>query len=288
MSTLRILIAGCGDVGTALALRLADEGHEVWGLKRRPETLPAPIRPLKADLTDPGTLRDLPKADYVVYTAAATHHDEDGYRRAYVEGLGNVLDAAQEQGLNPRRVLFTSSTGVYGQDDGSWVDETSATEPARYTGRLMLEAEARLHQSPWPSTVVRLGGIYGPGRLRLVDKVRQGGALLPPGPSYTNRIHRDDCAGALAHLVGLDLAGRSPASLYVGVDSAATDLKEVLVWLAERLGAPLPTTSNEPHGDEPRGAGKRCRNDLLVSTGWRPRYPSYRDGYDAVLRELEG
>ncbi len=277
----RILIAGCGDVGTESGLLLAGQGHEVWGLRRNAAALPEPLRPISADLTDPATLQGLPEADYVVYAAAASRHDEDAYRRAYVEGLGNVLDVLAAWPSPPRRVFFTSSIGVYGQDGGDWVDEGSATEPAGFTGRLMLEAERRLETSPIPSTVVRLAGIYGPGRLRLVRQVREGRAVVPPGPSYTNRIHRDDCAGVLAHLVALDLEGRPLASLYLGVDDAPADRGEVLRWLAERLGVEPPPVSQEK-----QGAGKRCRNDRLLSTGFRLRYPTYRDGYAAVLQEL--
>lgn len=274
------MIAGCGDVGTELGLLLAGEGHAVWGLRRNAAVLPEPLRGVSADLTDPATLEDLPEADYVVYAAAASQHDEEGYRRAYVEGLGNVLDAIATWTSPPRRVFFTSSTGVYGQDGGEWVDEESETEPKRFTGRLMLEAERHLEASPLPSTVVRLAGIYGPGRLRLVRQVREGEATLPPGPSYTNRIHRDDCARVLAHLVALDLEGRTPAPVYIGVDDEPADRGEVLRWLAERLGVEPPPVSQEM-----QGAGKRCRNDRLSKTGFRLRFPSYRDGYGVILRE---
>lgn len=281
MPPARIIIAGCGDVGTGLGLLLAGEGHEVFGLRRNAAALPEPLRAISADLADPSTLEGLPEADYLVYTAAASRHDEDGYRRAYVDGLGNVLDAAAAWTVAPRRVFFTSSTGVYGQDGGQWVDEESATEPQRFSGRVMLEAERLLQRSPFPSTVVRLAGIYGPGRLRLVLQVREGRATLPSGPSYTNRIHRDDCARLLAHLVALDLEGQKLAPVYVGVDDEPADQRDVLPWLAERLGALPPPTS--PEG---RGAGKRCRNDRLRATGFRLRYPSYREGYDRILREL--
>lgn len=282
MRRARILIAGCGDVGTELGRLLAGEGHQVWGLRRNAAALPEPLRPVSADLTDPATLQGLPEADYVVYTAAASQHDEDGYRRAYVEGLGNLLAAAAAWTMSPWRVFFTSSTAVYGQDGGEWVDEGSATEPRRFTGRLMLEAERLLPTSPFPSTVVRLAGIYGPGRLRLVHQVRDGQATLPPGPSYANRIHRDDCARVLAHLVALDLEGRALAPVYVGVDDEPADRRDVLRWLAERLGAEPP-----PASPKRQGAGKRCRNDRLLGTGFRLRYPSYRDGYEAVLRDIE-
>src|SRR5690606_24982960 len=102
-----------------------------------------------------------------------------------------------------RRVLFASSTAVYGQDDGSWVDETSPTEPRRFTGRCLLEAEALLAGSGLGFSNVRFAGIYGPGRGRLLSQVLDGSAVFGSEPHITNRIHRDDCAGFLQHLIGM-------------------------------------------------------------------------------------
>jgi len=274
---LRILVAGCGYVGSALAARLADDGHAVWGLARRPRDLPAGVRPLAADLGDPAALADLPPGlDAVFYTAAAEEGGEDAYRTAYVLGLGHLLDALERDG-SPRRVFFTSSTAVYGQSDGSWVDETSPAEPPGHRGRILLEAEARLGASPIAGCAVRLGGIYGPGRTRLLERVRAGTATLPRGPEYTNRIHRDDCAGALRHLLGLE----RPEPLYLGVDDDPADRRVVLRWLAERLGVPPPREA--PEGAAP-AAGKRCRNARLRASGYRFRYPTFREGYAPLLR----
>lgn len=278
----RVLIAGCGDVGTELGRRLAAGGHAVWGLRRRPQGLPPPIRPLAADLADPATLAALPACDYVVYTAAADRHDEEAYRRAYVDGPGRLLAALREQGTAPRRFFFTSSTGVYGQDRGEWVDETSPAEPASFSGRILLEGEGRLRASGIPATIVRLAGIYGPGRTRLVDEVRSGRAARAAAAGYTNRIHRDDCAGFLAHLVEMDLAGEPVAEVYVGVDDEPAERREVVRWLAARLGVPEPAAEAPPSS----GLNKRCRNARLKATGYCLRFPTYREGYAAILDDL--
>ena len=285
MERLRILIAGCGYVGTALAARLAGDGHAVWGLSRRPRALPAQVSPVAADLRDPGALADLPRGlDAVFYTASAAGGGEAAYRAAYVLGLGNLLDALERDGT-PRRVFFTSSTAVYGQSDGSWVDETSAAEPTGYRGRILLEAEARLRAGPGEGCVVRFGGIYGPGRARLLERVRAGTATLPSGPEYTNRIHRDDCAGALRHLLGL---GRLEP-LYLGVDDEPADRRLVLRWLAERLGVPPPREAPaEPAAGGPAASGKRCRNARLRASGYRFRYPTFREGYAPLADALRG
>src|SRR5574341_102187 len=278
-----VLIAGCGYVGTALGTRLASEGHVVWGLRRRTDALPPNIGPLAADLTVPETLRALPPGlDFVFYTAAADASDDDSYRAAYVDGLRNLLHALDNQRQPLRRVFFTSSTGVYAHVSGEWVSEESPVGPAEFSGIRVLEGERLLVDGPLPATVLRLGGIYGPGRTRLVERVRQGLAVCQDGPPlYTNRIHRDDCAGALRHLMTL----AEPASLYLGVDHEPAEQCEVLRWLARQLGV-SPPRLEPPLGSTPRRqSNKRCSNARLVASGYAFRYPGFRDGYSALLDE---
>lgn len=276
----RALIAGCGDVGCGLAELLSADGHEVWGLKRQPRALPEGVRPLAADLTDPATLQSLPPdLDWIVYTAAAGGFNDQAYTAAYVQGPGHLLRALQQAGQSPRRVLFTSSTGVYAQKAGEWVDEESPAEPDEFSGRRVREGEQVFLGGPFPAVVLRLGGIYGPGRTWLIDRVRGGEARLPAGPPlYTNRIHRDDAARALHHLLGLG----QPAPLYLGVDHEPAAEAEVLQWLAQRLGVSLsPGAEPPPPGLRPR-SNKRCRNARLLSSGFTFRYPTFREGYAAL------
>jgi len=280
----RVLIAGCGFVGTKLALELAADGDEVWGLSPSPSDLPAPIHPLAADVTKPESLRDLPaNLDLVFFTVAPERHDDEGYASVYVSGLRNLIDALLAQGQRPRRVLFTSSTAVYEQGGGEWVDEASPTEPRSFSGRRLLQAESLLHASPFPSVVVRLAGIYGPGRGRMVASVRDGTATIPDGPVvFTNRLHRDDCAGVLRHLAAIP----DPLPLYLAADNEPADNATVLRWLAEQLHKPPPPV--RPVGElRPweRATSKRCRNERLIASGYRLRFPTFREGYGAILRE---
>jgi nucleoside-diphosphate-sugar epimerase len=279
-----VLIAGCGYVGSALARARAERGDRVFGLRRHPVDLPPGVVPVTADLTEPRTLADLPPGlDAVVYAAAPAGRDDAFYRTIYVDGLRNLLAALAAQGQKPRRVIFVSSTAVYGQTRGEWVDEASPTEPAHFSGRRLLEAEAVLRASGMPGIALRLGGIYGPRRTRLVDEVRQGrAALARGGPHYTNRIHRDDCVGALDHLI--DLA--DPAGCYLGVDSDPEDEAVVMNWLADAIGANVPRLAGADQRRVRRSGSKRCRNALLLASGYAFRYPSYRDGYAALIAEL--
>ncbi len=284
-----VLIAGCGYVGSALAAELVGDGHRVWGLRRTPDALPGGVAPLAFDLADPEALRALPDAlgtapDVVVYAAGPGARSEAAYRRAYVDGPGQLADALGE--LRPARAFFVSSTSVFGQSDGEWVDETSPTEPAGFPGRVLLEAEARFGERWAGAVVLRLGGIYGPGRTRLLESVRSGRARCRPGgPHYTNRIHRDDAAGALRHLIALE----RPQSLYLGVDTEPADECEVLRYVARCLDAPDPARPREGDADSdvvggaPRRAGsKRCSSRRLSESGYGFRFPSYREGYAAL------
>lgn len=275
-----ILIAGCGDVGIALGLRLVEDGHRVHALRRNAAALPKTLQALRADLNDPTTLRSLPEADYVFYTAAADGRDEAAYQRAYVSGVANILQSLAQSGRSVKRFIFVSSTGVYGQDAGEWVDESSPTEPSRFSGRKVLEGERLGAESAYPSTAVRFGGIYGPGRDRLIRLVRDGAGCVEQPPRYTNRIHRDDCAGVLRHLLQLE----APAPVYVGVDCEPAAQCEVMDWLAERMDAPKPRREAAKGSG---GQGKRCCNDLLLSSGYRFRYPTFREGYAQLIDAMD-
>lgn len=285
---MRVLIAGCGYVGSALARHLVDEGHEVFGLRRRPEGLPAGVRGVAADLRDPASLAAAPAGcDVVVYAASADRRDEAAYRAAYVDGIRHLrarLEVADGPGA-PRRWLYVSSTGVYGQSEGEWVDESSPTEPGDFTGRLLLEGEAVASAAAGRVSVVRFGGIYGPGRTGLLQRVARGEATFAPGPPrYTNRIHRDDCAGVLRHLMTV----AEPPPVVAGVDADPAPQREVLEWIARRLGAPPPRAAEPGPASRRARANRRVRNRLLLSTGYRFRYPGYREGYGALLDEVRG
>jgi nucleoside-diphosphate-sugar epimerase len=274
----RVLIAGCGYVGAALGELLVAEGAQVFGLARRPVGLPAGVEPVEADLGDPASLGGLPEGlELVFYLASADARDPAAYERAYVQGVSNLIERLPSDRA-PRRLFFASSTSVYGQRQGEWVDEESPTTPERFTSRALLEGERLVLAAPFPTTVVRFGGIYGPGRTGLIDRVRAGQARWRSG-HYTNRIHRDDCAGSLHHLAGQE----TPDQLYLGVDDEPALERDVLAWLAERLGteAPLAVESSEAGRSGP--GSKRCRNARLRASGYRFRHPSFREGYAELL-----
>lgn len=272
----RVFIVGAGYVGSRAAQALTARGHEV-SFGRRSATGSAGAHAM--DVLDPATFpAAMREADCVIYCVAADGFSEPAYRAAYVTGVRHVAEALR--GANAKRFLLVGSTGVYGQDDGSVVDEDSPAEPRGFSGRLLLEGEGAAARSGCESATIRFSGIYGPGRERLVRLVR---AQAPVGPAarsaLTNRIHVDDCARALVHLVERDRV----QPLYLGTDEAPTPMGKILDWIADRLGLPrLPAGADEA-GSPQRGGNKRLSSGRLRGEGFAFRYPTYREGFGALI-----
>jgi len=278
-----VLIAGCGDLGTEVGLRLARLGHGVVGLRRNASVLPTEISGQSVDLSLTRPVIP-PNTEYVIVAISAGSPTIDAYRAAYLDGLRNLLDALDNARTTPRRVLLVSSTAVYDINDGSSVDEQTPANPKPGTDSIVLDAERMLHSRIPTATVLRLSGIYGPGRERLIAQVRGARAILSTDSRHTNRIHRDDAAAAIVHLL---VRHDEPAPLYLGVDSAPVPVNEVLTFLATELGlaepALAPASTSVTNRDSQRGGDKLLRNQLLRDTGFTFTYPTYREGYRALL-----
>ena len=279
-----LMIAGCGDVGGRLGQQLSAAGWTVYGLRRSVALLPQGIRPVAGDLHADACPAAWPSEplDYLVYCAAATDHDEAGYRAAYVDGLRRVLTWLAQYSQRPKRLLFVSSSGVYGQQLGEWVDEQSPAEADSYSGRIMREAEQLALNSGLPASLVRLTGLYDPGREWLLKQVRQGYRVVSEPPLYGNRIHVDDAAGLLAYLLQADARGVELDDCYIGVDDQPAPLHDVVAWLREQLEISHWSDDSTVR----RSGSKRCSNARARALGWTPQYPSYREGYRAILQQL--
>lgn len=278
-----VLIAGCGDIGSRLANQLIPQNWVVYGLRRNISRLPAGVIGVAGDLFDSAAPTAWPTTplDYLVYCATPTDRDEAGYRAAYVEGLRKVLGWLEKHHQQPKRIIFVSSSSVYGQQNGEWVDETSLTDVSTFSGKVMLEAEQLALNSGFPASIVRLTGIYGPGRSDLSNRVRQGYNVAIDPPLYGNRIHADDAAGLLAFLLNADSRGVPLDDCYIGVDDAPAPLAEVVQWMREYLGV----TQWAEDATLRRSGSKRCSNARAKALGWVPRYATYKEGYAALLRD---
>jgi len=264
-----VVIAGAGDLGSRLAVLRAARGEDVIGLRRRDVAASDGVRHLRVNLATGEGFSRLPRRpEALVFCAAPDQRTEADYRALYVDGLRRLLDV-----LDVARIIFVSSTAVYAEDAGEWVDEQTPARATQFNGRVLLEAEQELagHEG---GTVLRLSGIYGPGRAMLLRRAREGRANRP---RWSNRIHVDDAATALAQLLDLETVER----VYLGNDDLPSLECAVQDWIRSREGLPPVAPAAEPD------SGRRVSNKRLRATGWTPAYADFRAGYAALIGQAE-
>ena len=290
---MRVLIVGCGYVGTEVGRLLAADGHQVVGLRRtpaeEPPAAPAGVHLLTGDITQPAELASLPGPfDWLINTVSSSRGGLAEYRQAYLGGTWNLITWLA--GMKPRKYIYTSSTSVYGQTDGSFVDETSPATPDSPTGQVLIETERMLLEQArggFPAVILRVAGIYGPGRGYLFQQYLRGQARITgAGNRFLNMIHRDDVAGAIVR--GLD-QGR-PGQIYNVSDNEPVSELAFFQWLAEQLGRPLPPKADPAYRSaRKRGlTNKRVSNEKLrQQLGYSLKYPSFREGYQQEIQGLK-
>lgn len=296
------VIVGCGYIGLELGRQLREtpsphpgtRAHEeVIGVRRSDSGLDAireaGLTPARADATDPASLTALPDADVVVFAASSGGRGARAAEQIYVDGLTNVIEEYASRDDSPSRLIYTSSTGVYGDHDGGWVDESTPVNPTTAKTQVLAEAERitleMTDQSGMDGTVVRFAGLYGPGRYRL-DRYLEG----PVTEGYLNMIHRTDAAGSIRYLLTNNLARDETV---LAADDEPANKWAFADWLADECGRAPPvkqtTTERLADGDLSEPArrriqtSKRCRNEYLRSLGYEFVYPTYREGYRAAV-----
>lgn len=287
----RVLIIGPGYIGFPLGVELVRRGHQVFSLSRRGDASgdlqAAGLNPLVGDIADPNSLKHLPplQFDWVVNCVSSTHGGVEDYRKVYLAGMRNLVHWLAQS--PPRKFVYTSSTGVYGQDDGSWVDESAVTEPPSETSRVLVEAEHVLLEAAreklLPAVILRVAGIYGPGRSWWLRQMLAGEARIEgAGLRTLNMIHRDDVIGCIIAA----LEGGRPGEIYNAVDDEPVKQRDFLTWLAAKLNQPLPTAVSErTEVNRKRGVtNKQISNrKLREKLGYSFRYPTFREGYSAEI-----
>ncbi len=272
---MHVLVAGCGWLGTALARRLVAGGDRVTGVRRDPGRAAAlaalGVEPLALDLTDPAAPARLPAADAIVACQSAAADTEAAYRAAYLDANRVLLDAAARAGA---RLVYTGSTGVFGQRDGSDVEEATPPAPASATAKVLVLAEElvlRAAAAGVRASIVRLSGLYGPGRIGIVDRVRSGALALGPGDdAWMNFCHQEDAATFV--LAALD---RAPAgAVFHGSDARPARRREVVEWIAARIGVAPARGERAVPGPNRRILSARTRAALSVDLRWQ----SFADG----------
>jgi nucleoside-diphosphate-sugar epimerase len=268
----RILIAGCGYVGEAAADLFHGQGWEVEGWTgsgqsaARLANRPYPVRAV--DITELEAVSASPREfDVVVQCVSTSGGDVEDYRRLYLGGARTLIHRFPSS-----RFIFTSSTSVYGQTNGTVVDETSPAEPSHEKGKILRETEELILATG--GIVARLGGIHGPGRSYFLTRFLEGKAVIDPtGQRFINQVHRDDIASALLLLAEQRDACRGEIFNVVGDRPiAASDAYE---WLGVRLGRPLPPLTSAAVPTKRGKSNKQVSNAKLRTLGWEPRYPIF-------------
>ena len=278
----RVLIAGCGYIGQAAADLFHAAGWVVEGWTRSAESAaslsakPYPVRVV--DISKPAQLAECRPAtagfDAVVHCASSSGGDAEMYRKVYLDGARNLLETFRRS-----KLLFTSSTSVYAQRDGSWVMEESDAKPMRETSRILLETERLVLADS--GVVARLAGIYGPGRSALLDKFLKGTSIIDPeNDRFVNQVHRDDIVSALLLLLTREAEG---AQIYNVVDDQPILQSECYRWLAQRLNRPLPPIGRSMQERKRGDSNKRVSNAKLRALGWTPRYPTFPEAMDKSI-----
>ena len=272
----RILIAGCGYIGQAAADLFHAAGWAVQGWTRSAKSAaslsakPYPVR--EVDVSQAGQVAECAGMfDAVVHCASSSGGDAEMYRKVYLDGARNLLETFRRS-----KLLFTSSTSVYAQRDGSWVTEESDAKPMRETSRVLLETERLVLADS--GVVARLAGIYGPGRSALLKKFLNNAAMIDPeNDRFVNQVHRDDIAAALFLLVTRKAEG---AQIYNVVDDQPILQSECYRWLAQRLNRPLPPIGRSTQKRKRGDSNKRVSNAKLRRSGWTPQYPTFAEAME--------
>jgi nucleoside-diphosphate-sugar epimerase len=280
----KILIVGCGDLGSTIAMRL-QKNHQVVGL-RRSQKVTTGMQTIQADATQPTTLTPLGNLNpnIVIYCISADAQTDASYQAQYVTGLKNIL-ATQASNNALKHVFFVSSTRLYGQKTQDLLDETTPAIPSDFGGERLLEAESllkdmQINSKQWKSTSMRLSGIYGNGRLYLANMAKDP-ERWPAENNWSNRIHRDDAASFIAFLVEKVLEQQIVEDTYIVTDDIPTQQYEVLQWLAVQQGIDTSSIATPPIS-----GGKRLSNKRLRDTGFQLQYPDYQVGYSQILKKL--
>ena len=277
---MKVLFIGCGDIAQRAATEMQAR-YKCFGLRRQPDNLPEYIQPIKADATDTEQLLSVASEGFDIWIATITPSEftEQAYRDSYLASAKSIAASIAKLQKAPRLMLWVSSTSVYGDLKGDWVNEETQPEPNTFSGKILLAAEKIIQQIPCETSVIRFSGIYGPGRTRLLNQVLAGKGRPISPEQWSNRVHADDCGGILAHLVEYALSGNPLLPDYLASDSAPVTQYEIRQWLAQQLAVSL------VEEEVKAGPTRRCDNSRLLSSGYKFKYPTFKEGYGSLIND---
>ncbi|MEZ0217024.1 MAG: SDR family oxidoreductase [Rariglobus sp.] len=292
---MHVLIIGCGYLGIPLGEALIKKGHTVAGVRRSPEAndqlKAAGIEPMNVDITNPADLARLTGPfDWVVNCVSSSKGGVDEYKQVYLQGTRNIIEWAATQ-PNLKKYVYTSSTSVYGQTDGSVVKETAVTQPVSETSKVLVETERVLlqavQQKKFPAVILRVAGIYGPDRGHLFQQYLKDEAKMSgTGDRLINMIHLDDVVG----LTAAALKSGRPGEVFNAVDDEPIAQIHFFRWLSESLGKWMPPFATEAESaDRKRGLTQKkvSNRKAKMELGYQFIHPTFRQGYTAEMIRME-
>jgi nucleoside-diphosphate-sugar epimerase len=261
----RILIVGCGDLGVRLAKNLSGQNIEIFAIKRNTQSLPTFIKPIAWDVTADEKIQIPHLFDSIFFSVAPSDHSEESYRKTYLKGFQNISHLIQDSA----QVFFISSTGVYSQNNGEWVNEESETKPTKYSGKILLETERWIEKNIPQTTIVRFSGLYSKERNSTVEKIKNNQFGKIPMNKISNRIHLEDAARILVFLY----QKKKKQAIYIGTDSHPTLYCDIVDWYCKK---------NKIDFTKPilqKIENKKISNKKIISEGFSFLYPSYQEGF---------
>ena len=299
---MKVLFAGCGDIGVRAIRTLLDNSlYDHWetlAMRRKPSALPSDIEAIQGDLCDSEnflSILDNSNIDVIVVTLTPDSMSDQGYLDSYVNGANVLKSTIKKLSYRPQLIIWVSSTGVYGQSCGEWVDESSVASSRSYRGKRLLEAENLVksiskelvtnNSTLIKSVVVRFSGIYGPGRGRLLNQIKKGNIASKHPVSWTNRIHVVDCAGIIIHIIDLYSQKKDISNLYIGTDNQPVPAYEIQSWLANHMRVKIEENNEIPKNTDNKNVNRRCNNKLIKDSGYNFIFPDFKKGYTPLLLE---
>lgn len=283
----KILVVGCGDLGSQVAQRLTEFGAKVFGARRNPIALSRSVTPVYLDVSKPDAWRSINfRPHYVVFAASPVIKTPETLQSVICEGVSNMLDWLRAANHQPAHIVFASHISVYGQNHGEWVDESSDTRGCSDKGAVLLAAEELLRNSEFSHTSIRFAEIYTAGRDRLIRQVLAGRSAPAMVPHFINRIHLDDAAGFVAHLLDQVDRGNDVDQVYVASSQHAPNLHYFTKWLARTMAVDIDDDSSVLINEQRKLGSLRCDVSRMEETGYQLIYSDLEAGFGAMIKAL--
>ena len=279
---MKILWLGCGDIGNRFGKYVRDS-HQCFGVRRQIANVQLPLIPIFADILDRENMHSVMSNDFdvVIVTLTPDEYSPSGYWTTYFEGASSIKSALDNALKKPKLVIWVSSTRVYRDSNEDTVDESTPLVNSDEYVKALICAENKINSYDGKTVIIRFSGIYGERRCHLLHSVLNGFGGSLSSDTWTNRIHIEDCVRFIAFLVDRYVDGSVLENLYIGTDNVPVKQTDIRFWLAKKLNVTLDKKIEGSH------EGYRLKNNLLLGTGFRLKYPSYKEGYENIIEKID-